>query len=107
MKSNTRNNSQSSPVCILLKFPYCMHSLHRKSNKCIRNLGTASVDEPNQFSNANLCNYILRSWMKISLKSFQNQTFPVLAQNVSSGDIDFIFDAGGFQNRPLLYAETI
>lgn len=84
-----------------------MHSLHRKSNKCIRNLGTASVDELNQFSNVNLCNYILRSWMKISLKSFQNQTFPVLAQNVSSGDIDFIFDAGGFQNRPLLYAETI
>lgn len=45
--------------------------------------------------------------MKISLKSFPNQTFPVLAQNVSSGDIDFIFDAGGFQNRPLLYTETI
>lgn len=55
----------------------------------------ASVDESNQFSNANLRNYILRSWMKISLKSFQNQTIPVVAQKVSSGDINFIFDAGG------------
>lgn len=95
MKFNTRNSSLSSPICIFLEFPQCMHSLHQKSNKCIRNLGMASVDESNQFSNANLRNYILRSWMKISLKSFQNQTFPVVAQKVSSGDINFIFDAGG------------